>query len=156
MAIRKDKMQSVVAGNIESVVLAADTQNGQVVTLGSPVAGERELVNGVAPTDVTTQEIVIISSPEIVYEKGKSLLDFVNKAGKPARADHFSAGDIVTVTDDVIDGTSVVDKYLVPANGKTKLAAAADLTGGTRFAAVVVGKGKLYGQPATSFRVVKA
>ncbi|MWV44964.1 hypothetical protein GRF59_15180 [Paenibacillus sp. HJL G12] len=156
MAIRKDKMQSVVAGNIESVVLAADTQNGQVVTLGSPVVGERELVNGVAPTDVVTQEIVIISSPEIVYEAGKGILDFVNKAGKPARADHFTVGDNVTVTDDVIDGTSVVDKFLIPVNGKTKLAHANDLTGGTRFAAVVIGKGKVYGQPATTFRVVQA
>ncbi|OZB98028.1 hypothetical protein [Paenibacillus sp. XY044] len=156
MAIRKDKMQSVVAGNIESIVLAADTQNGQVVALGSPVANERELVNGVAPTDVTTQEILIVSSPELVYEKGKGLLDFVNKAGKPSRADHFYVGDIVTVTDDVIDGVSAVDKYLLPANGKTKLAAAADLTGGTRFAAVVIRKGKLYGQPATTFRVIQA
>lgn len=85
------------------------------------VTGERELYNASAPTDVATQEVVIISSPEIVYEAGKGILDHVNKAGKPARGDHFNVGDTVTVTDDVIDGTSVVDQYLVPANGKTQL-----------------------------------
>ncbi|MNH66538.1 hypothetical protein D3C73_185710 [compost metagenome] len=152
MAIRTDKLQATYAGNIESVVFAKDVQNGEIGVLGAQAG--RELVNAAAPTDVTKEEIVIIASPEVVYKKEETLLDFVNKANKAARAYHLTEGDIITVTDDVIEGTSVVNQYLVPANGKTKLVPAADLTGGTRFAAKVIEKGKLYGQPATAFRVV--
>lgn len=152
MAIRTDKLQATYVGNIESVVFDKDVQNGEIGVLGSHVG--REAVQAATPTDVTKEEILIIASPEVVYKKEETLLDFVNEAGKLARAYHLTVGDIITVTDDVIDGTSVVDQYLVPENGKTKLVPAADLSGGTRFAAKVIEKGRLYGQPATAFKVV--
>ncbi|WP_211749687.1 hypothetical protein [Paenibacillus sp. Marseille-Q4541] len=156
MAIRKDKMQSVYAGNITSLLLSADAHNGQVFVVGDPVAGEREVFKGVAPTDVLTQEIVVLTSPEVLYERKQHITDFVNIANKVARADHYTVADIITVTDDVIEGTSVVGQYLIPANGKTKLVPAANLTGGTRFAAQVIEKTKIYGKAATAYRVVKA
>lgn len=153
MAIRTDKLQAVYAGNIETVVFTKDVQNGEICVLGNQAG--REAVQAATPTDVTTEEILIVASPEIVYDQLKDdLLDFVNKAGSMARAYHFTVGDIITVTDDVIDGTSVVNQYLVPKNGSSKLTPAADLSGGTRFAAKVIEKGKLYGQPATAFRVL--
>lgn len=155
MAVRLDKLQATYAGNIESVKASVDLKNGEFVALGARVEGERELFQAGAPTDVETQEVLLVASPELTYESGTTILDFVNKAGKPARAYHLYVGDIITVTDDVIDGTSVVGQYLVPQNGKTKLAPAADLSDGTRFAAQVIEKTTIYGQPATAFRVVK-
>lgn len=155
MAIRKDKMQAISAGNISSLLLSADALNGQVFVVGDPVAGEREVFEAEAPTDVATQEIVVISTPEVFYERNKHITDFVNPAGSIARGDHYTAADIVTITDDVIDGTSVVGQYLIPANGKTKLVPAADLSGATRFAAKVIEKTKIYGKDATAYRVVQ-
>ena len=156
MSIRKDKLQSSKVGNITSLLLAADAKNGQVLVAGTPVVGERELFNGVAPTDVLTQEILILGSPEVLYERNQRIIDFVNKANKPATGFSFAPSDIVTISDDVIDGASVKGKYLIAANGKTKLVPANDLTGGTRFAAEVIEKTKIYGQPATAFKVIKA
>lgn len=155
MAVRTDKLQATYAGNLESVVLSVDVENGAVTTIGALVDGEREIVQGGAPVDVLTDEILLIKSPEVLYEKDKGILDFINKANKPARAYHYAVGDIVTVTDTVITGTSVKDKYLIPENGSNKLKAANDLTGKTRFAAQVIWKGKLFGVASTAYKVLK-
>lgn len=156
MSVRLDKLQATYGGNIESVIGTKDLKNGAITVIGGLVTGQREVVQGATPVDVITEEILLVASPEIVYEKEKhNILDFVNKAGERYRAYHFTIGDIVTITDDMITGTSVVGQYLIPANGSEKLKAAADLSGGTRFAALVYEKTKLYGQPATAYKVVK-
>lgn len=154
MAVNLDKSQAIYAGNIESVVFTTDVQNGAITTLGAMATGEREVVQGANPVDVTEDEILLVYTPEVLYETGKGILDFVNKAGIPARAYHYTVGDIVTVTDDMIDGTSAVNQYLIPVNGSNKLKTAADLSSGTKFAAKVIEKRKLFGKAATSYRVV--
>ncbi|MBD8839480.1 hypothetical protein IFU39_16835 [Paenibacillus sp. CFBP 13594] len=153
-AVRLDKLQAVYSGNISSVKSALEVDNGRVVVAGSLVSGQRELYNAATPTAVATDEILLVASPEVTYEAGAGILDFTNKAGKPARAYHLTVGDIVTVTDVNIDGTSVVDQYLIPVNGSDKLAPSATL-GTTRFVAKVISKGTLYGQAATVYKVVK-
>jgi hypothetical protein len=153
-AVRLDKLQAVYSGNIESVLVGVQTDNGRHVVLGSPVSGKREVFNAATPTEVDTEEVLLIASPEVTYEAGQNILDFTNKAGSAARAYHYTVGDIVTITDDNIDGTSVVGQYLIPANGTNKLVPSATL-GSTRFAAQVIEKTTLYGQPATAYRVVK-
>lgn len=155
MAVRLDKLQAVYAGNIESVLLEVDTPNGRHTTLGEQVLNNRELFKGATPTAVATQEILLVASPELTYEARQNLLDFTNKAGKASRAYHYTVGDIVTVTDDEIDGTSILNQYLIPVNGSDKLAPSATL-GSTRFSAKVIWKGNLYGLPATKYRVEKA
>lgn len=154
MAVRLDKVQAVYGGNIESVVLDVDTKNGEHVSIGGLSTMGREVVTADAPTDVTKDEVLIVASEEIVYDERLTTKDFVLKAGKPARAYHYTVGDIVTITDDNINGTSVVNQYLIPVNGSMKLAPAADLTAGTRFAALVIEKTKLFGENATTYRVV--
>lgn len=154
-AVRLDKLQAVYSGNISSVKSATQIDNGRVVITGSLVAGQRELFNAATPTAVATDEVLLVASPEVTYEAGDGILNFTNKAGKPARAYHLTVGDIITVTDANIDGTSVVDQYLIPVNGSDKLTPSATL-GTTRFAAKVISKVSLYGQPATVFKVIKA
>ncbi|MDY8023389.1 hypothetical protein [Paenibacillus polymyxa] len=156
MSVRLDKLQATYGGNIESVIGTKDLKNGAITTIGGLVAGQREVVQGATPVDVTVDEILLVASPEIVYEKEKhNIHDFINKAGERYRAFHYAIGDTVTVTDDMITGTSVKDQYLIPVNGSEKLKAAADLSGGTRFAARVLDKVKLYGEPATRYKVIK-
>ncbi|QWU13394.1 hypothetical protein SAMN04487895_10360 [Paenibacillus sophorae] len=156
MSVRLDKMQAIYGGNIESVLLNVDLENGAITTIGGLVDGKREVVQGATPVNVSIEEILLIASPEIVYEAEKhNILDFVNKAGKPARAYHYTVGDTVTITDDMIDGTSVKNQYLVPENGSAKLKAVADLSGDARFAALVLEKVMLYGEPATRYKVLK-
>lgn len=155
MAVRLDKLQAIKNGNISSVKVGEDTPNGRHVILGSQVAGNRELFVASTPTAVTTDEILLVAEPELNYEAGKGILDFTNKAGKAARAYHYTVGDIVTITNDQINGTSVIDQFLIPANGSNQLVPSATV-GSTRFSAKVIWKGNLYGVPATKYRVVKA
>jgi hypothetical protein len=158
--IRLDKVQSVYVGNIESVQYDdADLPQGSAVNLGALVTGSREIYTAGQPATATlgTAEVLLVASPEVMYEAGKALGDFTNKAKKPCRAYHLTEGDVFTITDDGLDGTTAVDKYLVPKNGQFKLAVAADLSGNTKFAAIIIEKGTLgyAGSAATTARVIK-
>jgi hypothetical protein len=157
--VRLDKVHATYNGNLESVKFVAAQTNGVIAVLNGLAAGEREVQNAIAPTDALTQEIVLVSAPEVMYDPRKQgLKDFVIDAGTAVRAYHLAAGDIITITDDLIDGVSVLGQYLVPVNGEFKLNPAADLTGATRFAAKVIEKTTLgaEGSAATAFQVVKA
>ncbi|RPK23986.1 hypothetical protein [Paenibacillus xylanexedens] len=156
MSVRLDKVQATYNGNIESIIATVDLKNGAAITIGGLVDGHREAVIGATPTDVTIDEVLLVASPEIVYDSRKhNIHDFINIKNKPLRGYHYTIGDTVTVTDDMLDGTSVKNQYLIPVNGSSKLKAAADLSDGTRFAAKVLEKVKLYGEPATRYKVVK-
>lgn len=159
--VRLDKVQASYNGNLESVKFVADQTNGVVAVLNGLAVGEREVQSAVAATDVVTQEIVIVAAPEVMYEPRKQgLKDFVIPAGQAARAYHLSAGDIITVTDDLIEGgVPAVGQFLFPANAKFKLQVGAALpAGGVRFAAKVIEKTTLGadGSAATAFQVIKA
>lgn len=160
-AVRLDKLQAVYVGNLASVRVGADTDNGRITTLGALEAANREVYAATKPTDVTKDEILLIASPELTYLNDDLIVNFTNKAvqedgrpGKPARAYHYTVGDIVTVTDDNIDGTTVVGQFLIPKNGSDKLTVSATDTD-TRFLAVVIEKTKIYGYNATAYRVVR-
>lgn len=156
--VRLDKCQAVYAGNIESVVHTAELQNGMVINLGDLKAGERELREVAVPATATlgSEEVLLVYSPEVMYDERKTLADFTIPAGTPARAYHLTVGDIFTITDDGITGSTVVGQYVVPANGSLRLTAAADLSGGTRFAGKVIAKETFNGVAASVIQVVKA
>lgn len=156
MSVRLDKVQATYNGNLESVITNVDLKNGAVITIGGLVDGHREAVIGATPTDVAIDMPLLVASPEIVYDSNKhNIHDFINVKGKPLRAYYYTLGDIVTVTDDMLDGTSVKNQYLIPVNGSSKLKAVADLSDNTRYAFMVLEKVKLYGEPATRYKVVK-
>lgn len=156
--VNLDKIQACYAGNIVSIKYDTGAlENGRVVVLNGLADGEREVYNVTTPTDVTTQEVLLHATPEVLYEAGKTIGDFELAAGKIGRAFHLTVGDVFTITNDGIDGTPVVGQYLVPQNNSFKLAVAADLTGGTRFAAEIIELTTLGydNNSATVVRVVK-
>lgn len=89
--VNLDKLQAKSNGNIESVVAAAGMPNGSLVALGTPVAGERELMNAVAPAK--DKELLLVAVTELNYDESLDQLDMYIAAGKPARAYHLTVGD---------------------------------------------------------------
>lgn len=137
--VRLDKLQASVAGNIESVVHTAELQNGMVVTLGGFHNGERE-VRDVATVGALTDEILLVASPEVMYDErlSRNLNQFVIPAGREARAYHLNVGDYFTVSADGLTGTLAVDKFVVPVVGELKLDAVTAPGGTERFVGKIV------------------
>ncbi|WGU92054.1 hypothetical protein QJQ58_15690 [Paenibacillus dendritiformis] len=155
--VRLDKVQASYNGNMEHIVHTADLDNGSFVHVGALKAGEREIKNAVVPTKATLkQEVVLIAAPEVIYDgsQGKQLDKFYTPAGKAARAYHLVAGDIITISDDMITGTTKVDEYVVPQDGSVKLAAVATDDGSTRFVAKVIAK-EIFGSSAKPVSVIQ-
>lgn len=134
--INLEKVQAIYVGNIDTVQHDAVMKNGYVCNLGAKVTGNPEAFVVATPATATlgTEEVVLIASPEVMYEANKNISDFEIAANKPARAYHLTVGDVILFSDDLIDGTPVVGQYVIPQNGSLKLVAAADLSGGTRLA----------------------
>lgn len=160
-AVRLDKLQATYAGNIASVRMAQETPNGRLITLGSLEMGStletrnREVYQSATPVDLSTQEVLMVASPETSYDPTDQIVNFVNVEGSVARAPHFTVGDIVTVTDGSIDGTSVKDQYVVPQTANDKWKPSATL-GNTRLVGKVIEKTKIYnGTNATVIEIVK-
>ena len=155
-AVRLDKVHAKKYGNIESVKHTADMQNGFVFHAENLSSGEREVKDVMQPATatITAKSILLHASVETVYLAGQTLLDFYVPTGSVGRAYLLKAGDIVTITDNVITGSTVVGQYVVPQNGSLQLAAAADLSGGTKFQGKVIAKETIYGQSATVIQVL--
>ena len=156
-----DKVAASSHGNLESLQAAVDLDNGSVVHVGSLIAGNREVKNAVQVATATLgQEVVLVAAPELLYDttQGMQLSKYTNKANKPCRAYHLVAGDIVTISDDGISGATVVDQFVVPANGSYKLAAAATDPGTTRLVGKVLEKWTfgVNAIPVTTIQIVKA
>jgi hypothetical protein len=156
-AVRLDKVQAIKGGNIESVKnTTADMQNGFVFHAEDLSSGEREALDVIQPTtaSITTKPILLHASVETVYLAGQTLLDFYLAQGQVGRAYHLRVGDEITITDNVITGATTVGQYVIPQNASFQLKAAADLTGGTKFAGKVIEKTTIYGQAASVIRVL--
>jgi hypothetical protein len=162
--VRLDKCQAIYGGNITSVQHAGTMDNGSFVNLGALISGQTDVYATATPAtaSLATEEALLVYTPELNYEPGKTLVDFTNVANTPARVYHLTVGDIITITDDGITGTTVVGEYVIPADGSFELAASASL-GSTRLAGKVIEKGTFgysgstYAKTAsTTFRIVKA
>lgn len=117
----RDKVLSTYNGNIESVLVTdagATYTNGLFVELGALADGEREVKNATLATD-PAKEVLLIDSPEVMYEAGKHIDDFVNNKDEVARAFRLADGDVITLTEDLVEGTANVgDVFEVGAGGK--------------------------------------
>ena len=114
-----------------------EIENGSVLKLGGLIAGEREVfVGGAVAAEDKLSDIVLIASPEVMYDERKKNFDeYINEAGKNCRGYHFHSGDIFSVTKEALIGTApAVDKLVVLAEG-TKMSVADSAAGAT-----VVGK----------------
>lgn len=127
--VNLDKIQAGYNGNLESVVVyttkagttkKADFANGLFVVLGGLLAEYGREVYKASPTvNKEVGEVLLVSSPELMYDETKKLDDFVNKKGKASRAYHLAEGDVFTFTADLLPKAVVVGNVLVAdADGK--------------------------------------
>ena len=143
VVINTDKCLASKYGHSVSVVYSADLDNGSFVALGNLDINNQEVFNAELPSTPTTDVLVMTATPEFqvdLYLPGKTLKDFYNPAGKTIRTIYFTVGDILFITDNGIDGATVTNQFAVPQAGSVKLAAATDLSGGTRLAFRVIAK----------------
>lgn len=162
--VRLDKCQASIAGNITSIQHTSTIDNGSLVNLGALISGETDVYTAATPVTATlaTEEALLVYSPEVTYTPGTHLKDFTNLADTPARAYHVTVGDVITITDDGIDGTTVVGEYVITQDGSFSPIANSTI-GSTRFSAIVIEKG-YFGytgtgwakKASTTMRVVKA
>ncbi|MCP3925547.1 MAG: hypothetical protein GY714_23505 [Desulfobacterales bacterium] len=140
--------------NIASIKFESDLENGQVVILGDMDADGT--YTATAPADAATDLILLHISVPVMYEveKGREE-DFILETGRVGRAFYLKQGDILTITDDGINGTTVLNQYCIPADGATKLVPSATI-GTTVLSLKVIAKETLAGKTATVLEVVKA
>lgn len=100
----------------------ADIENGNVVTLGAYLDGERELKKATAPTAATKlRDLYLVATPEVVKDKTYyGLGEFTNKAGEAIRCYRLTSGDIFSVSKEALDGEAAVGS-IVEAQASTKL-----------------------------------
>ena len=135
--VRTDRMEGTGDRNslvsIKYIVSTTPTaiENGNVLKRGALIDGEREIFEGSTPaaTDAL-DDVVLVVTPEVMYdERLKNLDDFINEAGKIARAYHLRKGDIFSVTKEALDGAaSPAVGNIVELKAGTKLNVVASLT----------------------------
>lgn len=116
-----------------------EIENGSVLKIDALISGEREVyVGGKVAADTAIGDVVLVASPEVMYDERKRNLDeFINEAGKDCRGYRLHSGDIFSVTKEALIGESApaVGNIVELAAG-TKLNVATSATGGS----TVVGK----------------
>lgn len=104
--VRTDKMFGTDnRAGIVSVRMPADIENGSVVALGALEEGSREIYT-VAEMEVDTprERVVLIASPEVIYDEHKHNLDaFINAEGSIARGYFLHPNDIFSVTIEALE-----------------------------------------------------
>lgn len=135
--VRTDRMEGTGDRNslvsIKYIVSTTPTaiENGNVLKRGALIDGEREIFEGSTPAaGDALDDIVLVATPEVMYdERLKNLDDFINEAGKIARAYHLRKGDIFSVTKEALDGAdSPAVGNIVELKAGTKLNVVASLT----------------------------
>jgi len=108
-------------GDIVTVQYDGGTlQNGTPVTLGALVTGETEIYyaqcTGATGT-LASSQVYIVYSPEVMYEAGTMIDDFIIATGAPARAYGLKVGSIFTIPQStasiVSNATGNVGDYVV-------------------------------------------
>lgn len=127
---------------VKSIISDEDLENGSHIVLGEPVKGDLNTYKAATPTDVTTQEVLVVASPVLVEVNGLRVAssdprDFINPKGKPARALHLRTGDTLVISANGFTSTPVVGEYAVPVNESTKLKPVSDLSDNTVVAYLV-------------------
>lgn len=126
-------------------------ENGNVLKIGALIDGEREIyVGGAVAADDKINDVVLVASPEVMYDERKKNLDeYINDAGKACRGYHIHSGDIFSVTKEALAGAAApaVGNIVELAAG-TKLNVVTEATGatvvGTIIAVDVVGRYTYY------------
>ena len=153
--VRTDKMFATDnrAGLVSVRYQPGDTMtaidNGNIVKIGALEEGSREVYKGVTPAaEDAIKDIVLIASPEVMYDERKRNLDeFQNAEGAIARGYHLHTNDIFSVTKEALTGDEPAVGKVVELAAGTKLNVAASATGtlvGTIIDINVVGRYTYY------------
>lgn len=140
--VRTDNMfgVDVRSGLVSIEYLGADGQtptaieNGSVLKVGALKDEEREIfVGGDVSANDNLNEIVLVASPEVMYEEDMhNLDDFINPEGAPARGYRLHNGDIFSVTIGGLVGEGEPQSGdVVELVAGTKLGFASSLTSGS-------------------------
>lgn len=127
--VRTDNMSGTIVGkDLASAKFYASEQeaaieNGNIVTLGGYLDGEREVRKATAPAALTAlRDLYLVASPEVIKDKDYFALgDFINEAGSIIRCYRLTSGDIFSVTKEALDGEAKLN-YVVEAQASTKMA----------------------------------
>lgn len=113
-----------------SIVCASDLENGNVVVLASKsaTAGESEVWTATIPATATLNDgLWMVYSPEVVVTNAqyKGLdpdpRNFLCTSGEIWDAFRLQVGDIVTLTDDSLNGTKSTNEFVVATDGRADL-----------------------------------
>lgn len=129
------------SGN-DTVKTETAIENGNVLKAGGLMDGEREILEGSAvAANTPLSEVVLIASPELIYdERKKNLDDFINEAGKACRGYRLHSGDIFGLTKECFTGSTPAVGNVVELAAGTKLKAVASATSNTTTVGKVIAK----------------
>lgn len=157
-SVRLDRYEAKKGGSgLISIKAAIEFENGFVFAASDLATGEREIFTPVqfVTATITTDSLYLHASPEVTYLAGQTITDYALAIGDVGRGILLRKGDIITISNSMLTGTLTVGRYLIPANASYFLASAADLSGGTIFAAKLIETTTIYGQAASVLEVIK-
>lgn len=160
-AVRLDKVKAVKTGTLASVVHTQDLDNGAFVQLGSLVEGQREQFAVKVPdaNSINTDSLYLHADDELNYYIGQQILDYTLPAGKAGRTYLLEAGDIVTITNNMLtpngEAAIAVGDFVAPVAGSLLLSDVGTTEPTTRFVGQVIETTTIYGEPATAILVLK-
>jgi hypothetical protein len=143
--VRTDNMQGtdVRAGLVSARYMGKDGKtptaidNGHVLKITELLEGERELYAAVdVAADDDLAKVVLVATPELMYEGKRSLAAYTNEEGKNLRCYHLYDGDTFSVTKDAIDGEAKAGSVIELAAG-TKLKVSSGEAAGTAVGKVI-------------------
>lgn len=140
--VRTDLMQGTVDPSaLVSIRYAEAIENGNVLAVGALADGEREVrVGGKPKANAPLIDIVLIASPELIYEDGKcNLNQYINKENFICRGYRMKIGNIFSVTKEALDGTPKVGS-IVELQAGTKLKSASSLTTGSTMVGEIIAR----------------
>lgn len=122
--IRTDAVKATKSGNIKSGRFYVTTtptaiENGNIVKLDTLIKGNRELWKVVASSAVTTANLYLVATPEVIYDESTksdgALANFRNEAGENITLIPLEVGDTFAISDECI--TAIDDTDDIPAVG---------------------------------------
>ena len=146
------RLDRIANGHVDSFKFATDLEQGTFVSLNA--LNDNDIYTGVA-VDLT-KPVVFHASVPMTYKDSGLEIDYVLPAGVAGRGIVLQKGDIVTITNNGVNGVPAVNKVLAAEAGQTKGKIYAD-------AATAVGDVKLIcerinvslaGQAASTYRVL--
>lgn len=115
---------------------ATAIQNGQMVTIGDLVSGERE-IHKLATPAATSTYFGLVCTPEVMYDEKKQLDEFENAADTIVRVGILQKGDIFSATAEAFDATPTVGKLVELAAATTMKVVATATASSTQVGKIV-------------------